>query len=85
MQSTQRASLRLTQRELQVLKLIADGHSTKSIADELHIAYKTADTHRTKLMNTLGIHSIAGLVRYAIRIGLVETVVFVSVVAGWLL
>ena len=84
MQSTRRSPLCLTQRETEVLKLIADGHSTKSIAHELHIAYKTADTHRTKLMDKLGIHTIAGLVRYAIRIGAVEATVIVSISAGWI-
>ena len=85
MESFRRSPLRLTERETQVLKLIADGHSTKSIAHELNIAYKTADTHRTKLMEKLGIHTIAGLVRYAIREGIIEATVVVSIFAGWIL
>ena len=84
MQSARRSPLGLTERETQVLKLIADGHSTKSIAHELNIAFKTADSHRTRLMEKLGIHSIAGLVRYAIRIGLIEAAVMVTMCAGWI-
>lgn len=62
----------LSPRERQVLQLVGEGHSTKEIATLLSISVKTADTHRTKLMEKLDIHQIAGLVRYAIRSGLVE-------------
>jgi DNA-binding NarL/FixJ family response regulator len=65
------AATRLTPRQQQILKLIAAGHTTKSIADQLGISVKTADTHRTHLMDRLDIHDVAGLVRYAIRMGLV--------------
>ena len=82
MESARRSQIVLTQRETEVLKLIADGHSTKSLAHELNIAYKTADTHRTKLMEKLGIHTIAGLVRYAIREGIIEAAVVVSILVG---
>jgi len=61
----------LSLRERQVLKLIADGHSTKQIAAMLEISAKTADSHRTRLMAKLGVHEVAGLVRYAIRQGIV--------------
>jgi DNA-binding NarL/FixJ family response regulator len=61
----------LTSRERQVLKLIAEGKTTKEIAVILTLSVKTAETHRTKLMQKLDIHSAAGLVRYAIRRGLV--------------
>ena len=54
------------------LKLIAQGLTTKAIARQLDISVKTADTHRAQLMERLEIHDIAGLVRYAIRTGLVE-------------
>lgn len=66
------ASERLTPRQREVLKLIAEGLSTKEIASKLNVSVKTIDTHRTELMDRLGIHGVAGLVRYAIRIGLVH-------------
>jgi DNA-binding NarL/FixJ family response regulator len=62
----------ITPRQREVLKLIALGQSTKAIACQLNISAKTADTHRVQLMDRLEIHDIAGLVRYAIRIGLVD-------------
>lgn len=62
----------LTPRQREVLKLIAEGLTTKQVARRLDISAKTADTHRVQLMDRLGIHDLAGLVRYAIRIGLVD-------------
>ncbi len=64
---------RLTPREVEVLKLIATGHSTKGIAKSLGIAFKTAACHRSRIMSKLGIHQIANLTRYAIRNGYVDT------------
>jgi DNA-binding NarL/FixJ family response regulator len=61
----------LTPRQREVLQLIAEGHSTKDMAQRLSLSVKTIETHRTDLMHRLGIHDVAGLVRYAIRIGLV--------------
>ena len=63
---------RLTSREREVLQLVAEGKTTKEIAAILHVSVKTADTHRTRLMQKLDIHDIAGLTRYAIRLGLVQ-------------
>ncbi len=63
---------RLTPRQREVLQLIAEGLSTKEIARRLDISVKTADTHRTQLMKQLDIHEVAGLVRYAMRVGLVS-------------
>jgi DNA-binding NarL/FixJ family response regulator len=63
----------LTARQREVLQLIAEGCSTKDIANKLKLSVKTVDTHRTELMHRLDIHDVAGLVRYAIRIGLVST------------
>ena len=63
----------LTPRQREVLQLIAEGYSTKKIAQTLRISVKTVETHRMQLMERLEIHDIAGLVRYAIRIGLVKT------------
>jgi DNA-binding NarL/FixJ family response regulator len=54
-----------------VLQLIAEGHSTKAMAQRLSISVKTIETHRMDIMNRLAIHDVAGLVRYAIRIGLI--------------
>ncbi len=62
----------LTPRQREVLQLVAEGHSTKDIAQKLNLSVKTVDTHRTELMQRLDIHDIAGLVRYAIRIGLIS-------------
>jgi DNA-binding NarL/FixJ family response regulator len=64
---------RLTPRQREILQLIAEGFTTKEMAETLHISVKTVETHRTQLMNRLGIHDIAGLVRYAIKIGLVQS------------
>ena len=65
----------LTRREEQVLALVARGLSNKQIADELGVCPKTIDKHRQKAMETLNIHGIAGLTRYAIRHGLLLDVV----------
>ncbi len=63
----------LTARQSQVLQLIAEGHSTKEIAFRLELSVKTVETHRAQLMERLQIRDIAGLVKYAIRNGLVTT------------
>ena len=62
----------LTPRERQVLQLIAEGKTTKEAASVLEVSVKTAETHRTNLMEKLDIHSTAGLVRYAIRRGILQ-------------
>jgi PAS domain S-box-containing protein len=62
----------LTARELQVLTLVAEGRSTKETAAVLGISYKTADSHRTRMMEKLGVHETASLVRCAIRMGLIK-------------
>jgi DNA-binding NarL/FixJ family response regulator len=62
----------LTPRQREVLRLIAEGHSSKDIALTLNISVKTVETHRSQLMDRLNIHDIAGLVRYSIRMGLVN-------------
>jgi two-component system response regulator NreC len=62
----------LTPRERQVLQLVAEGKSTKAIADLLSISVKTAESHRTRIMEKLAIHETASLVRYAIRTGVIE-------------
>jgi len=67
-----RTSEMLTRREVQVLGLIASGHSTKQLASALGITFKTAVGHRSSLMKKLSIHDTASLVRYAIRNGLID-------------
>jgi DNA-binding NarL/FixJ family response regulator len=62
----------LTPRQREILQLIAEGKNTKEIASDLDISVKTVESHRLQLMERLNIHDIAGLVRYAIRSGLVS-------------
>jgi DNA-binding NarL/FixJ family response regulator len=64
---------RLTNREIEVLRLIADGKSTKQVAAVLGIAFKTAACHRSNLMQKFGVHESVSLVRSAIRSGIVES------------
>jgi DNA-binding NarL/FixJ family response regulator len=52
--------------------MVAEGHATKEIAKRLNISVKTVETHRAQLMERLDIHDVVGLVRYALRIGLVR-------------
>ncbi len=61
----------LTPRQREILQLIAEGHTTKMIAQRLGLSVKTVETHRVQMMERLDIHEIAGLVRYAIRMGVV--------------
>lgn len=61
----------LTNREMEVLKHIAEGMTNQQIADKLFISVRTVDTHRTNMMQKLDIHDTAGLVRYAIERGVV--------------
>jgi DNA-binding NarL/FixJ family response regulator len=63
----------LTPRQREVLQLIAEGQSTKDIARRLDLSVKTVETHRTQLMKQLDIHEVTGLVRYALRAGLVTS------------
>ena len=62
----------LTAREREVLQLVAEGKSTKEIARLLGISFKTAESHRTRIMKKTSIHETAGLVRYAVRRGLIQ-------------
>jgi DNA-binding NarL/FixJ family response regulator len=61
----------LTPRQRDVLKRVAEGRSTKEIAFDLNLSVKTVETHRAQIMDRLGIRDVAGLVRYAMRAGLV--------------
>ncbi len=62
----------LTGRERQVLQLVAEGRTTKTIAAVLGVSARTAESHRNRIMRKLDIHATAGLVRYAIRQGLIK-------------
>jgi DNA-binding NarL/FixJ family response regulator len=61
----------LTPRQREVLQLVAEGRSTREIAERLHLSVKTVETHRAEVMRRLDIFDVAGLTRYAIREGLV--------------
>jgi DNA-binding NarL/FixJ family response regulator len=61
----------LTPRQRKILQLIAEGKGTRDIAETLHLSVKTVETHRAQLMERLDIHDVAGLIRYALRKGLI--------------
>jgi DNA-binding NarL/FixJ family response regulator len=63
----------LTSRQREILQLVAEGKSTKEVAQMLNLSVKTVETHRAQIMDRLGIRDLAGLVRYAIRTGLVSS------------
>jgi DNA-binding NarL/FixJ family response regulator len=63
----------LTSRQREILQLVAEGRSTKEIAQLLELSVKTVETHRAQIMERLDIHDLAGLVRYAVRAGLVSS------------
>jgi DNA-binding NarL/FixJ family response regulator len=62
----------LTPRQREILQMVAEGKTTKEIAFVLNLSIKTVETHRAQLMDRLGIHDVPGLVRYAMRIGLIS-------------
>ena len=63
----------LTPRQREILQLIAEGKGTREIADTLHLSVKTVETHRAQLMERLDIHDVVGLVRYAMKKGLISS------------
>jgi DNA-binding NarL/FixJ family response regulator len=72
--------VQLTSREVEVLQLIAEGRANKEIAGELNIGMKTVEKHREHLMQKLDIHDTAGLTRYAISAGIIESSVQLTIV-----
>lgn len=70
---------RLSSREMEVLQLIAEGKPNKQVAAELGVSFKTVDKHRQHLMSKLDIHDVAGLTRYAIAEGIIESSVRVTI------
>ena len=69
----QKKSNQLSSREMEVLQLIAEGQANKQVAAELGVSFKTVDKHRQHLMGKLNIHDVAGLTRYAIAEGIIES------------
>lgn len=63
---------RLSPRQRLVLRLVAEGQSTPAIAERLDLSAKTVETHRGELMRRMGIHDVVGLVRFAVRVGIVK-------------
>jgi DNA-binding NarL/FixJ family response regulator len=70
---SEKISNRLSSREVEVLQLIAEGKPNKQVAAELGVSFKTVDKHRQHLMSKLDIHDVAGLTRYAIAEGIIES------------
>jgi DNA-binding NarL/FixJ family response regulator len=70
----------LTPRQREILQLIAEGYTTQAIAGMLNISAKTVETHRSQLMHRLGLHDVTGLVRFAIRHGLLPLSTVLSLV-----
>lgn len=62
----------LTPRQREILQLVAEGHTNKDMAQRLGLSHRTVEVHRNQLMKRLGVHDLAGLVRFAVRVGLVE-------------
>lgn len=71
--SVETRTSKLTSRQTEILQLIAEGYATKQIADLLSLSIKTVEKHRQDLMNTLNIHNIASLTRYAVSSGVVDS------------
>ena len=63
----------LSPRQVQVMRLMAEGDTTREIARKLRVSVKTTETHRTEVMKRLGLHDVVSVVRYAIRVGVVPT------------
>lgn len=74
-----RRTNRLSSREVEVLQLIAEGKPNKQVAAELGVSFKTVDKHRQNLMTKLDIHDVAGLTRYAIAEGIIESTVRLTI------
>jgi DNA-binding NarL/FixJ family response regulator len=73
LRSDEAPAAQLTPRQREVLQLVAQGLSTKEIARRLELSIKTVETHRSQMMKQLDIHEVTGLVRYAMRVGLISS------------
>jgi DNA-binding NarL/FixJ family response regulator len=69
---TKKSTIDFTKRELDVIKLLADGFTNKEIGDKLFISHRTVDTHRTNIMKKIGVNNVASLISYAIKNQLVD-------------
>jgi len=78
--ASKKKSNRLSSRETEVLQLIAEGKANKQVAAVLGVSFKTVDKHRQHLMAKLNIHDLAGLTRYAISAGVIESALEVTIV-----
>jgi DNA-binding NarL/FixJ family response regulator len=67
---------KLTERQVQVLRLVAEGHRTREIAKRLDLSVKTVESHRGEIMKRLRVHDVVSLVRYAVRVGLIPLTYF---------
>ena len=67
-----KSDIEFTKRELDVLRLLADGCTNKEIGEKLFISHRTVDTHRTNIMKKVGVNNVAGLISFAIKNNLVE-------------
>jgi DNA-binding NarL/FixJ family response regulator len=65
------ALTKLTSRQIEVLRLVAEGHRTRQIAERLKLSVKTVESHRGEVMKRLEMHDVVSLVRYALRVGLI--------------
>lgn len=70
--SVRRPLQKLTSRQIEVLRLVAEGNRTREIAGRLQLSVKTVESHRGAVMKRLGIHDVVSLVRYAVRVGLIS-------------
>src|SRR5207253_6076898 len=77
--TSRKSTNHLSAREAEVLQLIAEGMANKQVASELGVSFKTVDKHRQHLMAKLNIHDVAGLTRYAIAEGIIESSVRVTI------
>ena len=78
--SPKKKEVTLSSREMEVLQLIAEGKANKQVAQSLGISIKTVEKHRQRLMNKLDLHDTAGLTRYAIAAGIIESSVQVTII-----
>ena len=62
---------KLTSRQIEILRMVAEGHRTREIAEQLRLSVKTVESHRGEVMKRLGMHDVVSLVRYALRVGLI--------------
>ena len=70
--NTTNSGIKLTAREIEIIKLISEGYTNKEIGDQLFISHRTVDTHRTNLMKKIEVNNVAGIISYAIKNGFIN-------------